>query len=56
MLLLKRLVRPNKRSGYVLPPGKTTTLKAFNVTITNTGKEPVYVDRKTAKPKKRRRK
>ena len=54
MLLIQKLGRPNKHSGYPLEPGKTTIVRGL--TIVNGTKEIVYIDkytRKKQKPKKK---
>lgn len=47
MINVKRLARPNKRSGHELKPGGTTTVKG--IVLTNKNKFCVYVDRYTRK-------
>lgn len=54
MVKIHKLVRPTKKSGYKLDPGATT--KVRGVTIVNTNKFPVYIDKFTRKYKKSRRK
>jgi hypothetical protein len=52
MIQVKKLKKPSKRSGNKLMPGESSKQKAFGVTIINTGKVPVYVDRMTPRRKK----
>lgn len=52
MLTLKKLKRPNKRSGFKLPPGETTEIRG--VTIVNRNSFAIYVDKFTPKKKKKR--
>jgi hypothetical protein len=52
MIQIKKLKRPNKKSGDALKPGESSEQKAFGVVITNVGKCTVYVDRVTKKQKK----
>lgn len=54
MLKIQKLVKPNKRSGYELAPGKTTKVRGF--TIVNTNSFTVWVDKFTRKYKVARRK
>lgn len=54
MLKVQKLIRPNKRSGYVLEPGLTT--KVRGLTIVNTNKFAVWVDKFTRKYKAKRKK
>ena len=53
MIQIKKLKRPNKRSGKILKPGEVSEQRAFGVEIVNTGKTPVYVDRVKEKKLKR---
>jgi len=55
MILIKKLKRPNRKSGARLDPGEVAEHKAFGVTITNTGKVAVYVDRYTPKRRRKRK-
>lgn len=43
MIFIKSLSRPNRRSGFVLEPGKSTTIRG--VTITNTTEKAIYIDK-----------
>ena len=43
MLMIKKLKRPGKRSGYLLAPGKTTEVRGL--TIINRNSFDVYVDK-----------
>ena len=43
MIFIKQLSRPNRRSGFALAPGKSTKIQG--VTITNTTKDVIYIDR-----------
>ncbi len=52
MLRIHRPKRMTKRSGYELTPGNTTEVRGL--TITNTNKFSVYVDKFTAKRKVRK--
>lgn len=54
MISIKRLNRPTRRSGNALAP--LTTTKVRGLTITNTNKFSVYVDKFTRKPLKAKRK
>jgi hypothetical protein len=54
MLQVKRLIRPNRRSGKALPPGGVSVWKGMNVKIVNTGKETLYVDSVAPRRKKRK--
>lgn len=47
MVMIKTLVRPNKRSGFALLPGKTTKFRGL--TITNTSSSTKYIDSKKQK-------
>lgn len=49
MIAIKRLSRPNKRSGFALEPGETTEVRGM--TITNTNAFIVYVDKFSRKRK-----
>jgi hypothetical protein len=53
MIQIKKLKRPSKRSGNALAPGETSEQKAFGVTITNTSKRVLYVDRVKESNRKR---
>ena len=44
MLQIKKLKRPNKKSGKRLEPGQVSEWKAMGIKVVNTGKEVVYVD------------
>ena len=53
MVKIHKLKQPNKRSGYKLEPGQTTTVKGL--VVVNNNSYPVFVDkfvRKPWKPKK----
>jgi len=55
MLLIQKLARPNKHSGYALEPGKTTIVRGL--TVVNGTKQTIFIDkytRKKQKPKKRK--
>lgn len=52
MIFIKKLKRPNKRSGYRLDPKKTTVVRGL--TIVNRNDFTVWVDKYTPKKKKRR--
>lgn len=55
MVRIQRLRRPNKRSGYLLAPGKNTKVRGLY--IVNQNKFPIFVDKYTRSPvKKSRRK
>lgn len=58
MLRIQKLARPNKHSGYALPPGKTTEVRGL--VVTNKNSHVVYVDKYTRKkthvPKKKKKK
>jgi hypothetical protein len=47
--LKKGMVKPGKRSGFELKPGKTTELVKFRASITNTGDKSLYIDFKTVR-------
>lgn len=51
MIQIKRLVKPNKKSGYGLAPGKTT--KVRGVTIINTTEDYLRIDTVKAATKKK---
>lgn len=48
MVKIHRLKQPNKLSGYVLTPGKTTEVRGM--VITNKNNFDVHVDKFTRKP------
>ncbi len=52
MIKIQRLKRPTKKSGHPLLPGATT--KVRGMTLVNTNKFTVWVDRFTKKPKKKK--
>lgn len=54
MIHIKRLKRPNKKSGKLLMPGKVSQWKDFGIKIVNTGKDMLWVDSYTPKRKKRK--
>lgn len=54
MLKIQKLKRPNKRSGYKLDSGKTTSVRGL--TVTNRNAFTVYVDKFTRKTVKRSKK
>lgn len=45
MINVRRLKRPNRKSGHPLEPGKSTFVRG--VKITNTTKDVIYVDKFT---------
>jgi len=51
MIAIKKLRRPTRRSGYVLPSGETTEVRGL--VIINNNKFAVYIDKFT--PKKKRK-
>lgn len=54
MLLIQKLARPNKHSGWPLAPGKTTVVRGL--TVVNGTKQTVFIDKYTRKKSKPRRK
>lgn len=54
MVKIHKLSRPNKHSGFELPPGETTELRGL--TIVNRNKFSVFVDKFTRKPWKLKKK
>jgi hypothetical protein len=55
MIQIKKLKRPNKRSGNALKPGEVSEIKSWGISIINNSKETLYVDRvgkKKSKTKK----
>ena len=50
MLMIKKLKKPSKRSGYLLAPGMTTEVRGL--TIVNRNSFSVYVDKFTQKKRK----
>lgn len=54
MIYIKKLKRPNKRSGYRLISGATT--KVRGMVITNARRDDVYIDKFTPKKRKAKRK
>lgn len=54
MVKIHRLKRPMKTSGFKLEAGKKTTVR--NVTIVNQNSFPVWVDKFTRKPPKKKKK
>jgi hypothetical protein len=52
MIQIKKLKRPTRKSGFKLQPGETAEMLKTGVTIINTGKNTLYVDRVTPKKKK----
>jgi hypothetical protein len=46
---IKKLKRPNKKSGFALESGETTEIRGL--TIVNRNSFPVYVDKYTTKKK-----
>tara|TARA_R110000868_G_scaffold279658_4_gene539712 strand:- start:308 stop:478 length:171 start_codon:yes stop_codon:yes gene_type:complete len=54
MLLVQRLKRPNKHSGYKLDPGQTTVVRGL--TIVNGNDFAVRVDKYTRKKPKNKKK
>ena len=53
MVNIRRLDRPTKRSGFVLPAGETTEIRGL--TIVNNNKYSVYVDKFTPFHKKKKK-
>jgi hypothetical protein len=54
MIQIKKLKKPNKRSGHPVLPNGVSNWKEMGVHIRNVGKHVLYVDSVT--PKKRKRK
>lgn len=54
MVLIQKLGRPNKHSGWPLAPGKTTVVRGL--TIVNGNKHTVFVDKYTRKKAKKKKK
>lgn len=55
MLDIKKLVKPNKRSGFNLPVGESTKIRGLVVTNVSAGPR-IFVDKYTPKKRKARRK
>ena len=53
MVKIQRLARPNKRSGYALGPGKTTSVRG--VVIVNKNDFTIHVDKFTRKYSKKKK-
>lgn len=51
MIKIQKLIRVGKKSGFELPAGETTEIRGM--TITNTNKYSVYVDKWTRARKKK---
>lgn len=51
MINIKKLKRPNKRSGYALPPKGQTTVRGMD--IVNMNDFTVYIDKYTPRRKKK---
>ena len=51
MIQIKKLKRPNKKSGNALKPGEVSEIKSWGVSIVNNSKETLYVDRVSKKKK-----
>ena len=55
MIQIKKLKKPTRRSGIRLDPGERSDQKAMGVLIVNIGKNTLYVDRVTARMRKKRK-
>jgi hypothetical protein len=53
MIQIKKLKRPNRKSGNALKPGEVSEIKSWGVSIINNSKETLYVDRVSKKREKK---